>query len=286
MTDEQTDRPDAERQHPFLPPTLPLPTEPLAAFGVRATAEVPEPAPPPLPRRAPAVEPPPGPPVPAPPTVRLRPLDPPGTEPAPLPRRPGPAVGSAPPMPPVTAAAAPPPPLMPPVTAAAAPPLMPPTVAAMPPTHLMPPPTTPMPPSPPAPPRLRLPAGSAQPPAHPGIAGPVLVQLGEVAVTATTIITPTGEIPLRGSQWTINDQFHSRQRIPGWAVACAILLFFVLCFLSLLFLLVKTTTYEGSVQISIANEGRHYVLRIPVNDQRVVAHLHAQVNYVRSLAAL
>ncbi|MDI1464362.1 hypothetical protein QEZ54_25655 [Catellatospora sp. KI3] len=250
MTDEQPDQPEADRPNPFMPPTLPLPTEPLAGFGVRATAEVPEPAVPPVPSgRAAVPEPPP-----AQPTVRMRPPDPTGIAPTRLQPVEGAAAGT-PPMPSVGRAAA---------TA----------------------PTPPMPPvTPPAPPRLRLPS-AAPAPVRIGAGGPVLVQLGEVAVTATTIITPAGEIPLRGSQWTVNDQFHSRQRIPAWAVVCAILLFFLLCFLSLLFLLVKETTYEGSVQISIANAGQHYVVRIPVGDQRVIAHLHAQVNYVRSLAAL
>ncbi|MBV1854156.1 hypothetical protein [Catellatospora tritici] len=251
MTDEQPDQPEADRPNPFLPPTLPLPTEPLAGFGVRATAEVPEPAEPPAPSGRAAVPPPA---EPAQPTVRMRPPDPMGIAPMRVHPIEAAAVGT-PPMPSVAKSAAVPPiPPMPPV-------------------------------NPPAPPRLRLPS-AAPLPVRVGSGGPVLVQLGEVAVTATTIITPAGEIPLRGSQWTVNDQFHSRQRIPSWAVVCAILLFFLLCFLSLLFLLVKETTYEGSVQISIANAGRHYVVRIPVSDQRVIAHLHAQVNYVRSLAAL
>ncbi|MFC7757701.1 hypothetical protein ACFQY4_06320 [Catellatospora bangladeshensis] len=84
----------------------------------------------------------------------------------------------------------------------------------------------------------------------------------------------------------MSDQWHSRQRIPTWAVVCAVLLFFLLCFLSLFFLLAKETRYTGTVQVMITNGNRQYVARIPVTDQRVVAHIHAQVNYVRSLAAL
>ncbi|MFD0594177.1 hypothetical protein ACFQZ4_18310 [Catellatospora coxensis] len=146
----------------------------------------------------------------------------------------------------------------------------------------------------PAPPRLQLPSEpapatrpQATPPGRPaGGPGPVLVQLGEVSVSSTTIHTPSGEIPLRGSQWTVSDQWHSQQRIPAWAVVCAVVGFFLVCFLSLLFLLAKETRYSGTVQVLITNGPRQYVIRIPVTDQRVVAHIHAQVNYARSLAAL
>jgi hypothetical protein len=136
----------------------------------------------------------------------------------------------------------------------------------------------------PAPPRLQLPyTPGPSPQAAPGA---VLVQLGEVTVSSNTIHTPAGDIPLRGSQWTVSDQWHSQQRIPAWATVCAVVGFVFLCFLSLLFLLAKETRYSGTVQVAISNAGRQYVVRIPVTDQRVVAHIHAQVNYVRSLAAL
>ncbi|WP_239165576.1 hypothetical protein [Catellatospora citrea] len=342
MTDEQPDQP-----RPDLPPTLPLPTEPMKAFGARARAEMPDAAQ--VPVAAPPSEPP------APPTMPVVYLAAPPADPTqPIPS--APAVGSAsvptPPTAPIPAAPAvgsaqvsspPAAPLAPtaPISAAPAvgsaqvstPPLAPtapisaapavgsaqvstppvasspwtPPVAAAPPAPaapvappVAPPPIAPPPaaratqPTQPAPPRLQLPhtpAPATRPPATPpgrpaAGPGPVLVQLGEVSVSSTTIHTPSGEIPLRGSQWAVSDQWHSQQRIPTWAVVCAVLGFFLLCFLSLLFLLAKETRYSGTVQVIITNGPRQYVVRIPVTDQRVVAHIHAQVNYARSLAAL
>lgn len=324
VTDEQPDQP-----RPDLPPTLPLPTEPMKAFGARARAEMPDAAQ--VPVAAPPSEPP------APPTMPVVYLATPPADPTqPIPS--APAVGSAsvptPPTAPIAAAPAvgsaqvsspptapPAPPLAPTAPIAAAPavgsaqmstppvaasPWTPP-VAAGPPAPaaavappVAPPPVAPPPaaratqPTQPAPPRLQLPhtpAPATRPPATPpgrpaAGPGPVLVQLGEVSVSSTTIHTPSGEIPLRGSQWAVSDQWHSQQRIPAWAVVCAVLGFFLLCFLSLLFLLAKETRYTGTVQVIITNGPRQYVVRIPVTDQRVVAHIHAQVNYARSLAAL
>jgi hypothetical protein len=232
VTDQEPNSPDAAPQR--LDPTLPLPTEPLAAFGARASAPMPEHAPTPAPAGLYS------PPAPAP-----NPYRPPAPTPSPNPYRlpaPAPSPGSA----------------------------------ATPAAHHAPPTAHPAPPARPG----------ALPVPYAAQAQPILVQLGEVAVSSTTIYTPAGEIPLRGSQWTVTDQWHAQHKIPTWAIVCAVLLFFFLCFLSLFFLLAKETRYTGTVQVMITNGQRQYVARIPVSDQRVVQHIHAQVNYVRSLAAL
>lgn len=117
-------------------------------------------------------------------------------------------------------------------------------------------------------------------------AGPVIVQIAEIAVTSTTVRTPAGDIPLAGSQWQVNDYWFSQQRIPRWAIIAAIVGFCVLTVFSLLFLLVKETVMQGTVQVTVTNGTRQYVARIPVFDQAAVTTINQQVNYVRSLAAL
>jgi hypothetical protein len=116
--------------------------------------------------------------------------------------------------------------------------------------------------------------------------GPVIAQIGEVQVTSTTVRTPAGEFPLRGTQWTVTDQWQTEQRTPTWAVVLAIVGFCVLAFFSLFFLLVKQTVFRGVVQVSIKNGPHFYVARIPVTEQAQVQQIHQQVNYVRSVAAL
>jgi hypothetical protein len=127
-------------------------------------------------------------------------------------------------------------------------------------------------------PRTGLPA-----PVEPG---PVIVQIAEIAVTSSLIRTPAGDLPLAGSQWQVNDFWFSSQRIPRWAILCAIFGFCVLTVFSLLFLLARETVMQGTVQITVTNGTRQYVARIPVTDQGAVNSIHQQINYVRTLAAL
>ena len=120
----------------------------------------------------------------------------------------------------------------------------------------------------------------------PGPAEPLLVQIGELAITRSTVLTPAGPIPLRGSQWTVQDQWLASQKTPSWAIVVAILGFFVVCALSLLFLLVRETQYQGTVDVGISNGQQHFVTRIAVYSQQQLQHIYQQVNYVRSLTAL
>ena len=131
-----------------------------------------------------------------------------------------------------------------------------------------------------------VPTPSPVPPPDPIPPGPVIVQVGEIGVTSSVVHTPAGDIPLAGSTWQVSDYWHSEQKIPTWAIVCAIAGFCVLTVFSLHFLLVKETVPRGTVQVTVTNGTRQYVARIPVTDQAQVAYVHQQVNYVRSLAAL
>ena len=131
-----------------------------------------------------------------------------------------------------------------------------------------------------------VPAPEQPLPPEPAAPGPVIAQIGDMAVTSTLVHTPAGDIPLAGSTWTVNDYWHNEQKIPPWAIVAAIVGFCVLTVFSLLFLLVKVTVPRGTVQVTVTNATRQYVARIPVTDQSQVTYVHQQVNYVRSLAAL
>ncbi|MEE6258123.1 hypothetical protein [Plantactinospora sonchi] len=133
------------------------------------------------------------------------------------------------------------------------------------------------------PPTSVVPAGAGQwqSPGH----EPVVAQIGELTVTPTTVRTPSGDIPLAGSQWHVADYWQTEQKIPTWAVVCAIVGFCFLTVFSLLFLLAKETVHRGVVQVTVTNGARQYVARVPVVSQPQVQAIHQQVNYVRSLAA-
>jgi hypothetical protein len=119
-----------------------------------------------------------------------------------------------------------------------------------------------------------------------GAGMPVIAQIGDIQVTATSVRTPVGEFALRGSQWQITDQWTSEQKIPTWAIVCAVAGFFCLTVFSLLFLLAKETRYSGVVLVSVHNGQYRYDTRMAVTDQSQVQHVHSLVNYARSLAAV
>lgn len=147
------------------------------------------------------------------------------------------------------------------------------------------PPPRHVPPPQPGPPTQQVPQPG--PPTQPaGAAGPVVAQVGEIAVTSSTVRTPAGDIPLARSTWQVSDYWQHEQRTPRWAVVAAIAGFCVINVFSLLFLLVKEPVQRGTVQVTVTNGPHQYVARIPVTDQGQVQYVHQQVNYVRSLAAL
>jgi hypothetical protein len=114
----------------------------------------------------------------------------------------------------------------------------------------------------------------------------VIAQIGDIQVTSTTVRTPAGQFPLRGSQWQVTDQLITEQKTATWAIVLAVVLLCPSGFLSLLFLLAKETIYRGVVQVQVANGPHQYVSRIPVNNQTLVQYVYQQVNYVRSLSVM
>jgi hypothetical protein len=118
-------------------------------------------------------------------------------------------------------------------------------------------------------------------------AGPndVLVHIGEIQVTGSTVYTPNGQFPVAGSQWFVQDQWTTTQKIPTWAIVCAIVGFCVLTVFSLFFLLAKETVMQGFVVVTVSNGPNSFTARFPVAQQIHVSDVHNRVNYARSLAA-
>jgi len=113
---------------------------------------------------------------------------------------------------------------------------------------------------------------------------PVLVTIGDISVTSTTVYTPSGSRPLTEVSWTFTDMSMTSQAIPTWAIVCAIV-FFLFCFLGLLFLLAKEDKTTGGVQVTVHGPGFVHTTSIPVASIAQVADINARVNYVRTLVA-
>jgi hypothetical protein len=129
---------------------------------------------------------------------------------------------------------------------------------------------------------------AAYPAAQPGYAAPapggapVLLTMGDMSITQFDVITPYGSHPLNGTTWYVTDNSTVEEVVPQWAIIAAIVGFFLVCVLSLLFLLVKETKATGSVQVTVQGPGWSHVAQLPAGTG---AHVNEQAAYVRNLVA-
>lgn len=113
---------------------------------------------------------------------------------------------------------------------------------------------------------------------------PFLVSIGEIGVTRHWVVTPNGQSPVCQVHFTFTNLSRTTTTIPTWAIVMAILFFF-LCFLGLLFLLVKEERTEGWVQVGATSPGLAYSVQIPVSSPQQVMHYAAQIEHARAIAA-
>jgi hypothetical protein len=124
-------------------------------------------------------------------------------------------------------------------------------------------------------------AGAEVEPAQP--AQPTLVTIGDIACTQWYVITPSGTRRIDEVTWTFTDTSQTTSGIPTWAIVCAIV-FFIFCFLGLLFLLVKEERTQGHVQIVAQAPQFMHSVQLPVSSRAQVADYSARVDYARSLS--
>lgn len=114
--------------------------------------------------------------------------------------------------------------------------------------------------------------------------GPVLITIGDIAVTPDEVLTPRGRRPVGRVYWSLVDMSRTRQVIPTWAIVLAIV-FALFCLLGLLFLLAKEDRIEGWVQVSVQGPNLYHAVNLPVVVPQDVARYHDMVNYARSVSA-
>jgi hypothetical protein len=113
---------------------------------------------------------------------------------------------------------------------------------------------------------------------------PVLVTIGDISVTQSQVFTPSGARPLSEVTFNVTDMSTTSQAIPVWAIVCAIV-FALACLLGLLFLLVKETRVQGSMQVTVQGPGFVHTSQIPVTSPAQIADINARVNHARMLTA-
>jgi hypothetical protein len=113
-------------------------------------------------------------------------------------------------------------------------------------------------------------------------AGPVLVTIGDISVEQYRIVTPAGVLPTQGTNWSAMDMTRTEEKIPAYAIVLAII-FFIVCLLGLLFLLIKERKTTGFVQVTVQHGPRTHNTHVAAANQTQVADTLARVNYARTL---
>ncbi|MEJ2886423.1 hypothetical protein [Actinomycetospora aeridis] len=113
---------------------------------------------------------------------------------------------------------------------------------------------------------------------------PVLLSVGDIAVTPEYVVLPQGRFPVGQAQWSLTDQSRTTSEIPTWAIVLAVV-FFLFCFLGLLFLLVKEQRTVGWAQIGVQGPGFFHAVQLPVSSPYDVARYQDMINYARSITA-
>lgn len=127
----------------------------------------------------------------------------------------------------------------------------------------------------------------ATPAPAPATADEWIVRIGDIGVSRNFIATPAGVTPLRGTTFSIVDRTVIVQRTPTWAIVVAIVGFFVVFVLSLLFLLVKETVPAGTLEVTARNPetGVAHTTVLGIRGGGDVADAYARVNTAQQLAA-
>lgn len=113
--------------------------------------------------------------------------------------------------------------------------------------------------------------------------GPTLVTIGDIACTQEEVITPSGRQPIGSVTWTFTDMSQTTTAIPTWAIVLTVV-FFLFCFLGLLFLLVKESRTTGWVQVTVQGNRFLHQVQLPVMSMTQVADYNARVSYARALS--
>src|ERR1035437_8022310 len=123
-----------------------------------------------------------------------------------------------------------------------------------------------------------IPLASPQPVEQP------LVIIGDIVVSQSWVVTPSGTRSIRDVTWGVTDMSMTTTGIPVWAIVCTII--FVWFFLlGLLFLLAKETKTQGVVQVTVQAPNWVHFVQIPVYHPSAVIDVNSRVNYARSLSA-
>ncbi|GAA4908388.1 hypothetical protein [Streptomonospora salina] len=119
----------------------------------------------------------------------------------------------------------------------------------------------------------------------------VLTTVGDIAITRTSVVTPAGRLPIKGSTWTVTDMTHTTQGVSQTGIVLTVVslvIFIWFCgvgVLGLLFLLMKEEKTTGNIQVTVQGDGVYHSTMVPAQGPQTLVQVTQTVNYARSLAA-
>ncbi|MEZ5210090.1 hypothetical protein [Gordonia sp. (in: high G+C Gram-positive bacteria)] len=114
---------------------------------------------------------------------------------------------------------------------------------------------------------------------------PPLVTIGDIVVTRSHVITPSGTFALKGARWNVVNYTQTTQTTSQTGLILAIVGAVLICALSLLFLLMKEDKTTGYVQVIVAGaNGVQHVCNIPAYSPAVLPDISSRVSYAQSLS--
>jgi hypothetical protein len=110
---------------------------------------------------------------------------------------------------------------------------------------------------------------------------PLLVTIGDIAVSQHWVVTPSGTTPIGGTTWAIDDLSYTKLKHPAWTIVLAVLLFPI----GPLFLFVKKDEMYGMVEVKVTGPQFVHAAHVPARNQMNVTTLRQNVNRAQSIAA-
>lgn len=111
---------------------------------------------------------------------------------------------------------------------------------------------------------------------------PFMLTVGNIGVSQSWIVTPSGNVPIREASVTSIEQTATVQKIPTWAIVLTVIFIWVFL-LSLLFLLVRETKTQGTIMVTITGPGVHHVTFVPVSDPMRAMAVKRDVDQIDAL---
>lgn len=105
------------------------------------------------------------------------------------------------------------------------------------------------------------------------------LQLGDIGVSQSWVVTPRGTVPLAGSQWWAVNRSAYTQHIPVWAIVLAVILFPI----GLLFLLAKETRLSAWIEVTVRSGDFMHQTTVP-HDSPAAVEVFGKVEYLKDLA--